>query len=83
MSRLAWEQYVTRLCLDAWSLEPASLIRVMTDIEALIATGYVTEASIATILRMAGVAHADAELLAPTIRVVIESDGVLPQAYPG
>jgi hypothetical protein len=82
MSRLTWERYVARLCLDAWALEPAALIKVMSDIESLIAAGYVTDASIATVLRLAGVPHADAELIAPTLRSAIEDDGVPPHAYP-
>jgi hypothetical protein len=77
-----WERYVARLCLDAWALDPALLIKVMSHIESLIATGYVTDASIATVLRLAGVPHADAELMAPTIRSTIEDDGVPPHAYP-
>lgn len=81
MSRLAWERYVTRLCLDVWSLEPVSLIKVIAGIESLIATGDVTDGSIATALRMAGVPHSDAERLAPAIRSVIGDDESL-RAYP-
>jgi hypothetical protein len=82
MSRLAWETYVARLCLEAWSLEPGSVIKVMADIECLIATGWVTDGSIAAILRIAGVPHADAELMAPSIRSAIGDGDIHPPHSP-
>jgi hypothetical protein len=67
MSHPAWESYVARLCLDKWALDPASLIKVMADIEALIAGGEFTDSSVATVLRMAGVIQSEVDSFAPRI----------------
>lgn len=67
MSQLSWEEYVARLCLDAWSLDPDALVRVMSGIESLIASGEVTELSVATVLRMSGIPRSEAEVAATTI----------------
>lgn len=71
MSQLSWEQYVARLCLDAWSLDPAVLIKVMSDIESLVASGQVTDLSVTTVLLMAGVPRSEAESVAPRICAAI------------
>jgi hypothetical protein len=81
MRQPAWERYVASLCLDAWALEPAALIRVMSDLESLIASGYLTDGTIATVLRMAGVPRSEAELIAPSIRAEI-GDGHIPPHAP-
>lgn len=73
MSQPAWETYVARLCLDRWSLDPVSLIKVMADIEALAASGDWTDSSVATVLRMAGVVHSEAESFAPRISVLMKA----------
>lgn len=68
-----WEKYVARLCLEAWALEPASLIKVVADLEALAAFGHVTDEAVATVLRMAGVAHHEADIIAPSICAAIHA----------
>lgn len=75
-----WERYVSRLCVEHWSLDPYTLIKLMADIEALVATGDVTPHSIATVLRMAGVDRQEADATAPAICAAIApyEDSVTP-----
>jgi hypothetical protein len=68
MNRVAaWETYVTRLCLDAWSLDPASTVQIVKHIEALVGPGAANASTVATVLRRAGVADNVAGLIAPGI----------------
>ena len=71
MSPPRWEKYVARLCLDAWSFDPASLLKVIADIESLVEFGHVNDAAIATVLCMAGIPQPEAEFIAPSICVAI------------
>jgi len=75
MSQPAWEECVVRLCVDAWSFDPATIIRVTTAIESLIASDSVTDASIVTVLQLAGVPRADAESTAAWILAAISQTG--------
>lgn len=72
MNRFApWERYLFRLCLDRWSLDPASTIQIMMHIEALVAPGAASDSSVATVLQRAGVAQDEAALIAPSICMAI------------
>lgn len=71
MTQLSWEEYVARLCLDAWSLDPAALVKVVSDIESLIVSDQVTELSVTTVLLMAGVPRSEAESAASRICTTI------------
>jgi hypothetical protein len=72
MSQAAsWEAYLTRLCLDTWSLDPASTIQVVKHVEALVAPGTVSASAVATVLRRAGVAEVEASFIAPGICAAI------------
>lgn len=66
-----WERYVSRLCVEHWSLDPLTLIKLMADIEALVTTGDATPHAVATVLRMAGVDWAEAVDTAPEICAAI------------
>jgi hypothetical protein len=82
MSPPAWERYVASIGVDGWGLDPSSLVRLMGDIEVLIASGDVTNGSIATVLRMAGVPRREAELLAPSIRAAVDEARISPPTSP-
>lgn len=72
MSRVGtWEQYLTRLCLERWSLDPAATIQIMKCIDSLVGPGAVNDASVATVLRRGGVTWPEAHSLAPSIREAI------------
>lgn len=72
MSRTApWEEYLTRLCLERWSLDPASTIQIMKRIDSLVAPGAISDSSVATVLRRGGVAWLEASSVAPSIREAI------------
>ncbi|MGD2046329.1 MAG: hypothetical protein PVJ80_17225 [Gemmatimonadota bacterium] len=72
MSRVtSWEEYLTRLCLERWSLDPAATIQIMKCIDSLVAPGQVSDHSVATILRRGGVAFPEARSVAPSIRMAI------------
>jgi hypothetical protein len=71
MSKPAWEEYVVRLCVDAWSFDPATIINVVTAVESLITSDAATGASIATALQLAGVPRAEAESTAEIICAAI------------
>jgi len=63
----SWERYLTRLCLERWSLDPASTIQIMQRIDSLVAPGQLNDASVATVLRRGGVAWPEANSAAPGI----------------
>jgi hypothetical protein len=63
----AWEAYLTRLCLDTWSLDPAATVQIMKHMEALVGPGAANESTVATVLRRAGVGKTVAGLTAPGI----------------
>jgi hypothetical protein len=72
MNRFApWERYLFRLCLDRWSLDPASTIRIMMHIDSLIAPGAASDSSVATVLQRAGVTQDEACRVAPSIRTAM------------
>lgn len=71
MGHPPWESYVSHLCLEKWALAPHSLIKLMRDIESLVASGHVTEGTVATVLRMAGVPASEAVQVAPSICTAI------------
>lgn len=72
MSRVpSWEAYLTGLCLDTWSLDPASTVQVMKHVEALVGPGAASVSAVATVLRRAGVAEAVAGSTAKGICRVI------------
>ena len=69
----SWERYLTRLCLERWSLDPASTIQIMQGIDSLVAPGQVSDTSVATVLRRAGVAWTEASSVAPRIRMAMSA----------
>lgn len=68
-----WEEYLARLCLDTWSLDPASTLQVMKHLEALAAPGVVTASAVATVLQRAGVGATTADVVAPVICAAVAS----------
>jgi len=71
MGHPPWESYVSHLCVEHWSLDPHEFVKLMADIESLVVTGGVTPDTVATVLRMAGVARDEAEARAPGICAAI------------
>lgn len=68
-----WHQYLTRLCIDKWALDPASTIRVVEYVESLVAPGALSDGSVATVLERGGVAPAEADRMAPMICTAINA----------
>ncbi|HEM45749.1 MAG TPA: hypothetical protein ENO23_01765 [Alphaproteobacteria bacterium] len=71
MSHTTWEAYLARLCLDTWVLDPKATVQIIKQIEALVGPGAVSESTVATVLRRAGVAETVAGFTAPSICRVI------------
>lgn len=66
-----WQRYVIRLCREAWHLETSTTQDVLRKIEALIIARVLTEPAVALVLERAGVSMAEADQIAPSIRVAI------------
>lgn len=64
-----WRRYVTRLCTDAWHLKPSATQDVLRKIDALVRARVLTEPAVVLVLEGAGVTAAEAEHIAPSIRV--------------
>lgn len=82
MAHPPWESYVSHLCVEEWALDPHSLIKVMGDIEALVGSNDVSDATVATVLRKAGVPGSEAEAVAPRICHAIGAANGRPEAPP-
>jgi hypothetical protein len=71
MTAPPWKRYVTRLCADAWHLDALATDKLLMRIEALAAVGELTDSAVVRVLLRAGVSEYAADLVAPSIRVVI------------
>lgn len=71
MDAKPWKRYVAKLCTEAWDLEAAATQEVLSKIEALVTARVLTEPAVALVLHRAGVTLAEADQIAPSIRVAI------------
>lgn len=72
MSRArGWEEYLARLCLDEWSLDPASTVQILKRIDSLVAPGALSDDSVATVLQRSGVSRLAADIVAPSLCLAI------------
>jgi len=71
--REPWKRYVVRLCRDAWQLEDRKTAEVLHRIDALVAAKVLTVPAVALVLEKAGVTMAEADHIAPSIRVAIRA----------
>ena len=73
----SWRTYVRRLCADAWALDDATVETVLGEVESLIASEEVSDPALAQVLAGCGVTRSSAEMIAPSIRVVITGLGCM------
>jgi hypothetical protein len=71
MNDTSWQSYVQRLCTDAWALDDPLTAQLVTDLEAVVASGDFTDHDIVRVLCGAGVTQSAADMIAPSIRVAI------------
>lgn len=64
---IGWVEYVARLCMDRWSLEPAATVEIIKRVDSLVVPGAVDDDAVSTVLRRSGVAEAEADSVAPLI----------------
>jgi hypothetical protein len=76
----SWQTYVANLCSDAWGLSALRSKKVVEEIEVLIATDQLSDASVAGVLARVGVVDTVVGAAARSIRITI-GDGATAGVY--